>query len=77
MEWALCERSKHLHYLPRRRIYASPALFRTDRTGYGFPFPNSVHDGLGRVVKAIDQNVIYWKSASPGILILRLLFVAC
>ena len=58
-ERALCERSKCLPCLPRSSVDASLTLVGTDRAAYGFPFPNSVHDGLGRVVKAMDQNVIY------------------
>lgn len=39
------------HHLPHR-----PTL---SKAGYGFSSPNSECDGLGRVVKSIDQNVIY------------------
>lgn len=57
--WSICKCRKCPHHLPHRCISASLTLFRTDGAGYGFPFPNSECDGLGRVVEARDQNVIY------------------
>lgn len=56
---SICKCRKCPHHLLHSCISASLTLFRTDRAGYGFPFPNSECDGLGRVVKATDQNVIY------------------